>query len=255
MKMRAAVLGLTVAFGAIFGSLNADAPELTSTKLQNPEEIINRSLDYAKSHDQFRNLFFTEHEDEFVRLVKEGQSPKTLMISCSDSRVTPEFIVSARPGDFFVVRNAGNFVPTYNTAIAYDGVVASIEYAVKVVGVTDVIVCGHSQCGAVQALFYEPSMLMGLPVVQKWLQWGDEAKKMTLESLGPNASKEDKYSAAERLSVVYQIEHLLSCPYIKKAVEDKKLYLHGWHFNIEKGEITYFNPKTGHFEPLTGLLR
>jgi carbonic anhydrase len=250
--VRLAALCLTLFFGsALFG----ETPELTSTKLQNPQEIINRSLDYAKSHDAFHDLFFFEHEDEFVRLVKEGQSPRTLVISCSDSRVTPEFIVTAKPGDFFVVRNAGNFVPVYDTKLAWDGIAASIEYAVQVVGVKDVIVCGHSQCGAIQALFYDQDKLKtDLPVVQKWLQWGELAKKITQTAFGKDMTKADMYAAAERLSVVYQLEHLLTFPYIKKAVEDKKLYLHGWHFNIEKGEITYFNPKTCHFMPLRGLL-
>ncbi len=234
----------------------ADQPDLLSSKMQNSEELINRSMDYAKNHDAFRNLFFVEHEDEFIRLVKEGQSPRTLMISCSDSRVTPEFIATAKPGDFFVVRNAGNFVSNYNTSIDYDGVAASIEYAVQVVGVQDVIVCGHSQCGAVQALFYDQDKLKkDLPLAQKWLQWGELAKKMALASLGADAPKADLYAATERLSVVYQIEHLLTYPFIKKAVEDKKLYLHGWHFNIEKGQITFFNPKTNHFEPLQALVK
>ncbi len=229
---------------------------LFADEAQNGDEIINRSLDYAKSHDAFKNLFFSEHEEEYVRLVKEGQSPRTLFISCSDSRVTPEFIASAKPGDFFVVRNAGNFVATYDTKIAWDGIAASIEYAVQVVGVKDVIVCGHSHCGAIQALFYDQNKLMtDLPMVHKWLEWGMVAKKMALISLGPDVAKPDLYASAERLSVICQLEHLLSYPYIKKAVDEKRLYLHGWHFNIEKGEITYYNPKTSHFDPLRGLLQ
>lgn len=200
-------------------------------------------------------FFFAEHEEEFMRLVKEGQTPKTLFIGCSDSRVTPEFIASAKPGDFFVVRNAGNFVPLYNTQIAWDGVAASIEYAVQVVGVKDVIVCGHSHCGAIQALFYDQTKLKAdLPLAQKWLQFGEPAKKISLTSLGPDATNAEYYASTERLSVIFQLEHLLSYPFIKKAVEEKRLYLHGWHFNIEKGEITYFNPKTYKFTPLRGLL-
>lgn len=223
--------------------------------IQDSDETIQRSLNYAKNHEAFAKLLFQEHEDEFVRLAKEGQTPKTLFISCSDSRVTPEFIASAKPGEFFVIRNAGNFVPVYDPKIAWDGIAATIEYAVQVIGVQDVIVCGHSQCGAVQALFYDQSKLKNeLPLVQSWLQFGEMAKKVSLTSLGPDASKADLCSAAERLSVVFQLEHLLTYPYIKKAVEEKKLYLHGWHFTIEKGEITYFNPKTYQFVPLRGLL-
>lgn len=254
MKNLYSVFAVTLGLWSV--SLFGAAPGIQSTSVQNPEQIIDRSLDYAKSHEVFTNLFFPEHEEEFVRLVKEGQTPKTLFISCSDSRVTPEFIASAKPGELFVVRNAGNFVPVYDPKIAWDGVAASIEYAVQVVGVQDVIVCGHSQCGAIQALFYDQNKVKNdLPLAYKWLQFGELAKKLALTSLGPDAPKADCYASAERLSVIFQLEHLLTYPFIKKAVEEKKLYLHGWHFNIEKGEITYFNPKTYHFVPLKGLLQ
>lgn len=244
---------LVCILGGVF--LFSVGPNLGSTAMQDPGQTIDRSLEYAKKHETFSKVLFQEHEEEFVRLAKEGQAPKTLFISCSDSRVTPEFIASAKPGDFFVIRNAGNFVPLYDPTIKWDGIAATIEYAVQVIGVKDVIVCGHSHCGAVQALFYDQAKLKSdLPLVQSWLQFGELAKKVTLTSLGPDASKADCCSAAEHLSVVFQLEHLLSYPFIKRAVEDKKLYLHGWHFNIEKGEITYFNPKTQDFMPLRGLL-
>jgi carbonic anhydrase len=235
---------------------NLTSADIQSTTAQNPEAVINRSLSYAKSHDLFANLFFQEHEEEFARLVKEGQTPKALFISCSDSRVIPEFIASAKPGELFVVRSAGNFVPIYDTTIAWDGVAASIEYGIKVLGVQDVIVCGHSHCGAIEALFSDQHELVSkLPLASKWLQFGKLAKTVAVTSLGPDAKNSERYAAAERLSVVFQLEHLLSYPFIKKAVEEKKLFLHGWHFNIEKGEITYFNPKTYQFVPLRDLLQ
>lgn len=243
---------LCIASGAF---LLSAGPDLAFSTIQDPNQTIDRSLEFAKNHEAFSNLLFQEHEEEYVRLAREGQTPKTLFISCSDSRVTPEFIASAKPGEFFVIRNAGNFVPIYDPKIEWDGIAATVEYAVQVIGVKDVIVCGHSQCGAIEALFYDQTKLKGdLPIVQNWLRFGELAKKVTLTSLGPDAVKADCCSSAERLSVVFQLEHLLSYPFIKKAVEEKRLYLHGWHFNIEKGLITYFNPKTCHFVPLKGLL-
>ncbi|MCE5293211.1 MAG: carbonic anhydrase [Chlamydiales bacterium] len=248
------IFGLIALFGGIICT-NHPILAITPEIIQDAQQIINRSITYAKNHDAFSNLFFTEHEEEYARLVKEGQSPRTLFIGCSDSRVTPEFIASAKPGDFFVVRNAGNFVPFYDTNIAWDGVAASIEYAVQVVGVKDVIVCGHSHCGAIAAMFGDQAKLSNdLPIAKKWLQFGEQAKKNALTSLGTDASKEELCSSAERLSVIFQLEHLLTYPFIKKAVEEKRLYLHGWHFNIEKGELTYFNPQTYAFAPLKGLL-
>jgi carbonic anhydrase len=230
-------------------------PDMSATSLQNSEQVIQRSLSYAKGHEAFSELFFHEHEEEFVRLVKEGQTPKTLFISCSDSRVIPEFISGAKPGQLFVIRNAGNFVPTPDSSIPWDGIAASIEYGVKVLGVEDIIVCGHSHCGAIQALFYDPSELKAeLPLAAKWLQFGEAAKKFVMGSLGAQPTKEERYAVTERISVLYQLDHLLDYPFIKKAVTEKKVFLHGWHFDIEKGEITYFNPKTYEFVPLRGLL-
>ncbi|MBS0654904.1 MAG: carbonic anhydrase [Verrucomicrobia bacterium] len=253
--MKKLYLLLALSCCALYGVTAGEFVPDSQATSQDPEKIIERSLSYAKSHDTFVNVLFAEHEGEFVRLVKEGQTPKTLFIGCSDSRVTPEFITAAKPGDLFVVRNAGNFVPVYDQNIAWDGIAASIEYAVKVLGVQDVIVCGHSHCGAIQALFYDKNEMQSqLPLCSKWLQFGDVAKRLTLVSLG-DAPKADRYAAAERLSVVVQLEHLLTFPFVKQAVADKKLFLHGWHFDIEKGQITYYNPKTYQFLPLRDLLK
>jgi carbonic anhydrase len=209
---------------------------------------IKRSLNYAQKHEDFRTLFFKEHEQEFVRLVKEGQSPKTLFIGCSDSRVIPELILMMHPGDLFVIRTAGNFVPSNESGIS-DGVSATVQYAVEYLGVKDIIVCGHSHCGAVAGLFAE-KLPPELDILARWLRFGEQAKKMTLVTLGPNVSAEERNAVAERISVLYQLEHLLSFPSIKKRVEDKTLALHGWHFTIETGAIEYYDPQTYQFMPL-----
>lgn len=209
-----------------------------------------RTLEYAQGHKEFKNLFFKEHENEFVRLVEEGQSPKTLFIGCSDSRVIPELISSSRPGEIFVIRNAGNFVPYNDPTILWDGIAASIQFAVEVLGVSDIIVCGHSHCGAIRGLFQE----VKLDALARWLRFGHEAKRMTLLTLGENAPAETKYSVAERVSVLYQLEHLLTYPYIKEKVNAQKIYLHGWHFTIDTGVVEYYDPATFKFVPLTSVL-
>jgi carbonic anhydrase len=210
-----------------------------------------RTLDYAKGHQEFKNLFFKEHEKDFVRLVEKGQAPKTLFIGCSDSRVIPELISASMPGELFVIRNAGNFVPYNDPEILWDGIAASIQFAVEVLGVSDVIVCGHSHCGAIRGLFQE----VKLDALARWLRFGHEAKRVTLLALGENAPAETKYSVAERISVLYQLDHLMTYPYIKEKVKDQKLYLHAWHFTIDTGEIEYYEPESFKFVPLSSMLQ
>lgn len=226
-----------------FSSLSSVENTTTMTATQ-------RAVEYARGHQEFKNLYFKEHENEFMRLVEKGQAPKTLFIGCSDSRVIPELISASRPGEFFVIRTAGNFVPYNDPGILWDGVAATIQYAVEVLGVVDIIVCGHSHCGAIQGLFKD----IKLETLAHWLRFGHEAKRTTLLALGENVSDEMKYSVAERISILFQLDHLLTYPYIKEKVNAQKIFLHGWHFTIETGEIEYYDPATLKFVPLSGML-
>jgi carbonic anhydrase len=209
---------------------------------------INTTLNYARGHQVFRDLYFKQHEQEFVRLVQEGQYPHTLFIGCSDSRVLPDLIIAARPGDLFVVRTAGNFVPFYDRNND-DGVSATIQYAIEVLGIKDIIVCGHSHCGAIRGLFEElnPDTL---GILKRWLRYGEDAKRMTLLTIKPTTSKEEKLETAEKLSVIYQLEHLMSFPFIRQRVQQETLTLHGWYYKIETGEIEYYDPQLYAFKPL-----
>lgn len=214
------------------------------------DAALERVLQYAAGHQEFKNLYFKEHEQDFLRLVREGQTPQVLFIGCSDSRVVPNLILSANPGDLFVIRTAGNFVPPPDPFIAWDGVAASLQYAVEVIGVKDIIVCGHSQCGAIKGLFQQlDDQKLGL--VNKWLQIGEKAKQITLLSTkGQSISQEELYRLAEKISVVFQLDHLMCFPFVKTRVENNTLFLHGWYFDIEKGEISYFDPQKEQYFPL-----
>ena len=189
-------LGLMCFMGA--NSLGASPQD--SNQMHSRTDFVNRVLQYAKGHNQFRTLRYPVYEKEFVRLVNEGQTPRTLFIGCSDSRVVPELITSKNPGQLFVIRTAGNFVPNNDPQIPWDGVAGTIQFAVEYLKVTDIIVCGHSECGAIQGTFAEKGSL-GLDSLEKWLKWGIEARDTTLASLGPNASNQEKFAAAERISV------------------------------------------------------
>ena len=122
-------------------------------KTQTPSGSFDQIVQWAKNHQHFKQLYYKLHEEEFARLVKEGQNPKAVYIGCSDSRVLPDLLLGTKPGDLFVIRNAGNFVPTYDKSIPWDGVAATIEYAIEVLGIREIIVCGHSHCGAIQGLY------------------------------------------------------------------------------------------------------
>ena len=219
----------------------------------NEEGILNQTLNFARSHQTFKELDFKQHEAEFLRLVEEGQSPQTLFIGCSDSRIIPELVLSVRPGDLFVIRLAGNFVPPYN-ALDVDGVAATLQFAVEVLNVRHIIVCGHSHCGAIKGL-YEQLDPNKFGLLKRWIQFGEQAKKMALLTTSPTIPKEELYSITEKLSVIYQLEHLMSYPFVEKRVDDGKLQLHGWYFAIESGELTYYDPEQYRFKPLIGKVQ
>lgn len=211
---------------------------------------VERTLNFAKSHQEFRDLYFKQHEQEFLRLVHEGQNPQTIFIGCSDSRVVPDLIIGTRPGDLFVIRTAGNFVLPYDPSNCQDGVSASIQYGLEVLDIRHIVVCGHSHCGAIQGLFkqLDPTS-MGL--VQKWLRAGEPAKKITLLTLGAEAPREELYKTAEQISVVYQLENLMTYPFIKDRVSKGTLELHGWYFTIESGMLEYYDGNDYRFKPLS----
>ena len=206
-------------------------------------------FDLMKGNQSFQNVYFENHEKEFLDLVNHGQEPKVLFIGCSDSRVIPSLIMGTKPGELFVIRNIGNFVPPYSPDDDYHGTAAAIEYAVNVLNVEDIIVCGHTHCGACESLFKPRNK--ALPHVNKWLELGNKAKEIALSK---NISDNDeKLRLTEQISIVLQVENLLTYPYIKERLENKKIFVHGWYYIIEKGELEYYNSKTQSFEPLASM--
>ncbi len=208
--------------------------------------------EYAKGNREFQKVYFKNHEHELIELARKGQSPKALFIGCSDSRVIPDLIIQTKPGDLFVLRNAGNFVPPYKPDEDYHATASGIEYAVSVLGVEEVIICGHTHCGACRALYDEiedPSLIH----VKKWLSLGKDAKRNAINTLGYSGVTEELLRLTERLSVLSQIENLLTYPYVKKLVDKQKLHIHGWHYDIEDGSINYYDAQSGEFKVLAEL--
>jgi carbonic anhydrase len=189
---------------------------------------------------RFRSDYFPLHQQRFQDLVDDGQHPKTLFIGCSDSRLVPYLLTGTGPGELFIVRNVGAFVPPYDGSHGLHGTMAAIEFGVLSLKVERIIVCGHSHCGAIR-VSYE-----GVPeeavALQAWL-------KLASEALLPVQASPEALRRTEQRAVVLQLERLMDYPMVRRAVEAGRLTLHGWHYVIEDGEVHVFDAAQGDFVP------
>jgi carbonic anhydrase len=197
---------------------------------------------------QFHSQVFAREKEFFAQLA-EGQSPSALFISCSDSRVDPNLILQADPGELFALRNAGNLVPPYGASNGGEG--PSIEYAVAVLGVKHIVVCGHSQCGAIKALL-DPQSAEKLPAVRAWLLHAETTRRIIAENYS-RLKGEALLDAAIQEHVLVQIENLQTHPVVAAALQRGDLMLHAWVYRLESGEILAFSSETENFEPLKAL--
>jgi carbonic anhydrase len=196
--------------------------------------------DLVKRLWRFEKRIFPRYRAEYRRLVAQGQNPRALFIGCSDSRIVPDLLTGSRPGDLFMVRNVGNLVPPCDAAHVGHGTAAAIEFAVVKLRVRDIIVCGHSHCGAVRALYEDPHP--ELPNLERWLQFARDA-------VLPVTATEEALRRTEQRSVVLQLERLLGYPMVARGVERGEVFLHGWHYTIEDGRILVLDVERGIFEP------
>ncbi len=206
--------------------------------------------DLIKGNQKFREVSFPKFEGNLKELVKHGQKPDILFVGCSDSRVTPDLMLDTEPGDMFVLRNVGNFVPPYAISDDYHGSSAAIEYAVSVLNVKHIIICGHSHCGACKSLYMDIGDSPDLIHVKKWLELGKRAKEYTLLAIQDKNDKENLYRTTERISIVHQLENLLTFPDIEKKIKAGELQIHGWYYQIENGTIEYYDGDACCFKPL-----
>lgn len=194
---------------------------------------------------QFQANVFGSQRELFERLAV-GQHPETLFITCSDSRINPNLLTQTDPGELFILRNAGNIVPPYGAANGGEG--ATIEFAVAALGVRDVIVCGHSHCGAVKGLL-EPEGLKDLPAVRNWLGHAEATHRIIREKYADRSGPALLTTAVEE-NVLVQLENLRTHPAIASKLAIGKLNLHGWVYKIETGEVFVYEPMRGQFVPL-----
>jgi carbonic anhydrase len=202
---------------------------------------MNRLLD---GYRRFRAETWPQQRARFEALAAQGQRPRTMVIACSDSRVDPQMIFSAGPGELFVVRNVANLVPPYMPDAAFHGTSAAVEFAVRVLGVRDLVVMGHALCGGIAAV------LGGVPpeagdFVAGWIGIAGRAREAALRCDTPEAGQE----AAEHESVRISLANLMTFPWVAEAVQAGRLRLHGAHFGVATGRLLLLDAESGAFRP------
>ena len=204
------------------------------------ERLINGVL-------EFRKKDYEEHKELF-REIGKAQNPHTLFIGCSDSRVIPELITNTLPGELFVVRNIANIVPNYRIAEEFLSTTSAIEYAVQVLEVQSIVVCGHSNCGGCKALYKDEKELEKIPNTRKWLELSGNVKTLVEKAVKDTNDPGEREWLTEQINVLEQIKHLLTYPFIAEKYQAGKLEIHGWHYIIETGEVFSYNRDTSVFE-------
>ena len=194
---------------------------------------------------EFQSQIFGTQKELFERL-SGGQSPDALFITCSDSRIDPSLITQTSPGEIFVLRNAGNIVPPYGASTG--GEAAAVEFAVAGLGVRDIIVCGHSQCGAVAGLL-NPEKLTGLPTVATWLGHASSTQRVVEEKYA-DSTPEERMTAAVKENVLVQLNNLRTHPCVASGLSRGELNLHAWVYEFEYGVLNSYSPEECRFLPL-----
>ena len=196
----------------------------------------------------FQHEVFPQQKDLFKKLAT-AQRPRAMFIACADSRIVPELITQSAPGDLFVTRNVGNVVPPYGQMNG--GVSTAIEYANLVLGVQHIIVCGHSDCGAMRGVL-NPSSLETMPTVKAWLRHAEVAKTMVQENCAC-ANEADSMHRLTEENVIAQLQHLRTHPSVASRIASGQLFIHGWIYDIETSGIKAYDAEQGAFLPLNDL--
>jgi carbonic anhydrase len=200
----------------------------------------------------FQSGRLAAEQSRYRDLAERGQSPEIMVIGCCDSRVSPEVIFDARPGELFVVRNVANLVPPYSPDGEYHGVSAALEFAVGALRVKHIIVLGHAYCGGVRAFAEDREPLSPGDFIGKWMSLIAPAAAR----LGPRGdmSLSDYFVRLEQASIVNTLDNLLTFPRLRKLIERGHVELHGAYFGVATGELSVLDPHSGRFVPAVGAL-
>ncbi|MBZ7939310.1 carbonic anhydrase [Campylobacter sp. W0018] len=193
---------------------------------------------------KFMQQDFKEHKELFESL-KNRQNPHTLFIGCSDSRVIPNLITNTGPGELFVIRNIANIIPPYRIGEDFLSTTSAIEYALNSLHIKNIIVCGHSNCGGCNALYYADEELSKIPNVKKWLTLLEPIKQ-NIKLISKNDTAMRSW-LTEKLNLVNSLQNILTYPGVEEALSQGKIELHAWYYIIETGEIYEYNFKEKNF--------
>lgn len=199
---------------------------------------------------KFRSGEFGNYRELFRKLSREGQNPHTLFITCSDSRVLAELITHSQPGDLFVVKNVGNIVPPASARGDTNSTAAAIEFAVHTLRVSDLVICGHSQCGAIAALLAEHPASPAMPHLRDWLNLAAPVRETLKKNYAHLHELRARENAAAEENVLFGLDNLHGYPCVQDRLMDGSLRLHGWFFKIATAELFAFDPETRQFSPL-----
>ena len=213
-------------------------PLQARTGQESADEALGKIVEGFK---RFRTEVFPQQEELFKALAT-AQNPRAMFITCADSRIVPELITQSAPGDLFVSRNVGNVVPAYGQMMG--GVSTAIEYAVMALGVQHIIVCGHSDCGAMKAVL-NPQSLERMPTVKAWLRHSEVALRVVEENCG--CRSDDTLGILTEENVVAQLNHLCTHPSVAARLANGQLFIHGWVYDIETSEIKAYDAEKGEF--------
>ena len=216
----------------------SEQPKVMPTAIETMDKLVDGVR-------RFREVAYPAQRELFQKLAHE-QTPQVMFITCADSRIIPELITQSEPGDLFVTRNVGNVVPPYGQMMG--GVSTAIEFAVLALNVKHIIVCGHSDCGAMKAVL-KPASLEKLPTVKAWLRHAEVAKTVVEENCG--CGHHDPLQLLTQENVLAQLDHLRTHPSVASRLARGDLFIHGWIYNIETSEITAYDAEKGDFRPVT----
>ncbi|WP_417663279.1 carbonic anhydrase [Pseudomonas sp.] len=219
-----------------------DKKQVDATHTESADEALQYIVEGFR---RFRKEVFPQQEELFKKLAHE-QTPRAMFITCADSRIVPELITQTNPGDLFVTRNVGNVVPPYGQMMG--GVSTAIEFAVMALNVHHIIVCGHSDCGAMKAVL-NPESLERMPTVKAWLRHAEVAKTVVAENCGC-VDHHTTLGLLTKENVLAQLDHLRTHPSVAAKIASGQLFVHGWVYDIETSEIVAYDAELGEFRSI-----
>jgi carbonic anhydrase len=203
----------------------------------------------VEGFQRFREQHFERNDSLYQQLVTDGQTPKTLVVACCDSRVDPALVLDCEPGDLFVIRNVANLVPPVEERAGLHGTTAAIEYGVRILGVEHIVVLGHAHCGGIGTLVKTGGINVPGSFIDDWMRLVESARSSVIAEM-PHAPLAEQIRACEQRAILVSLDNLMTFSWVRDKVVSGHLSLHGWYFDIEHGQLLSYNPATSNFESL-----